>query len=112
MARQSKSFVGSLTALEVTHFDAAVVPVESANLSPIAYPTPMSTVVESGANRCDANGVFSREEFDSNRLLRNILPHGDGLRSSWSEDWPMSKCITITEFLLGTSFRSTYLVRA
>lgn len=105
MARQSKSFVGSIIALEVTHFDAAVVPVESANLSPIAYPSPVSTIVESGANCCDANGVFSREELDSDRLLRNVLPHRDGLRSSWLEDSHLSNCPTIIKLLLGTSFR-------
>lgn len=98
--------------MEITNLDAAVVPVESANLSPIADPPPVSTVVESGANRCDANGVFSREELDSDRLLRNILPHGDGLQSSWLEPSPLSKYLTVTEFLLRTSFRSTYLVRA
>lgn len=73
------SLVGSIIVLEVTYFHAAVIPVESANLSPIAHPPPMSTVVESGANRCNANGVFSRKELDGGRLLRNVLPHGDGL---------------------------------
>lgn len=65
--------------IEVTHRYPAIVPVDSANLSPIADPTPLSTVVERCANRCDANGVFAREELDSDRLLRDILPHGDGL---------------------------------
>lgn len=112
MARQSKSFIGSIISLDVTHFDATVIPVKPTNLSPIAYPPPVSTVVESGTNRCDTNGIFSREEFDSDRLLRNILPHGDDLRCSWLEDSHFSKCLMITEFLLGTSSRSTYLVRA
>jgi len=44
-----KSFIGSLIALQDTHLDAAVVPVESANLSPVADPTPVSAVVERGA---------------------------------------------------------------
>lgn len=82
--------------METTNLDAAVVPVESANLSPIADPPPVSTVVESGANRCDANGVFSREELDSDRLLRNILPHGDGLVCPWSEDLHLSRGLTKT----------------
>lgn len=89
--------------MEITNLDAAVVPVESANLSPIADPPPVSTVVESGANRCDANGVFARKELDSDRLLRNILPHGYDLRSSLLEDLHVLNCLTITEFLLWTS---------
>lgn len=89
--------------MEITNLDAAVVPVESANLSPITYPAPMSTVVESGANRCNANGVFARKELNSDRLLRNILPHGDGLRLPWLEDLHLFKRLTITEFLPRTS---------
>lgn len=112
MARQSKLFIDSIISLEVTHFDAAVIPVEPTNPSPIAYPPPVSTVVESGTNRCDAKRIFAREEFDSDRLLRNILPHGDDLRCSWLEDSHLSKCLMITKLHLEASFRSTYLVRA
>lgn len=109
-----RSFIGSMFPVDVTNLDAAVVPVESANLSPIADPSPFGAVMERGADRRDANSVFSCEELDSDGPLRNILPHGDGLWFSWSEasNFPGCQPGSRMKFFKWTSFGLTYLVRA